>query len=166
MVDNRTAGIKVYEVLVFKVADGEMDRMVGGWRGPADSELKAKEMAEADVWSQHLTDQGYSPSHAVRELPRYLKAERWFHSWDGATEGVIRWGYDRVDGEVVHAAALRPDDHAWAPLTKGQLERLTETLEEVFDVDANPQDFEGVEEVEVLPEWAAAPPAPTTRPKP
>jgi hypothetical protein len=157
--------VKVYEVIVFAVAEGRRDRQIGSWRGPADSELKAKEFAEVDCWTQNLTEEGYSPSHGLRVMPRYLKAERWFHSWDGATEGVIRWAYDRADGEVVHAAALRPDGAVWAPLTKGQLMQLRDALEEVFDVDGNPDDFEGVEEVEVLPEWAAQPQAPR-RPKP
>lgn len=61
--------VRLYEVLVFAVAEGEKDRQIGSWSGPADSELKAKELAEADLWTQKLTDEGYSPSHALRVLP-------------------------------------------------------------------------------------------------
>lgn len=157
--------IKVYEVQVFAVADGVKDRMLGSWRGMADSELKAKELAEADVWEQRFTDDGFSPSHALRVVPRYLVADRWFHSFDGANEGIIRWTYDRGEGTVEHAAAMLPGG-TWAPLTKGQQSHLDKALVDVLDIDGNPDDIEGVLEMESLPTWSAPDQAPKRRPKP
>jgi broad specificity phosphatase PhoE len=156
--------INVYEVQVFAVSDHMKERMLGSWRGVADSEMKAKELAEADVWEQRFTDDGYSPSHAVRIVPRYLVSESWFHSFDGANEGVLRWVYDRADGLVAHAA-IRRADGSWLPLTKGQRAHLDKAIVEVLDVDASHEDFSDVKEVESLPGWCSADQGLQRRPK-
>jgi hypothetical protein len=157
--------IKVYEVQVFAVRDNTKERMLGSWRGAADSEMKAKEQAEADVWEQRFTDDGYSPSHAVRVVPRYLVSDSWWHSFDGATEGILRWTYDRADGLVSNAAARRADS-TWVPLTKGQQTHLDKALVEVLDIDGAHEDFSDVKEMESLPSWCADEQVPKRHPKP
>ena len=157
--------LKVYEVQVFAVCDHMKDRMLGSWRGAAESEMKSKELAEAEVWEQRFTDEGFSPSHAVRIVPRYLVSESWFHSFDGANEGILRWTYDRAEGVVGHAAARRSDG-TWVPLTKGQQAHLDKALVEVIDVDFTHEDFTDVKEMESLPAWCADDQASKRRPKP
>lgn len=157
--------VKVYEVQVYAVRDDTKERLLGSWRGAADSEMKAKELAEAEVWDGRFTNDGYSPSHALRVVPRYLVSEAWWHSLDGASEGIVRWVYDRADGVVAHASARRADG-TWVPLTKGQKAQLDSALVEGLDVDESHGDFADIKEVESPPEWSTNVPAPRRRPQP
>lgn len=161
-----TDNLKVFEVYVSAVGGHKKEELMGVWRGAATSEMQAREFAEADVWQERFTRDGLSPSHAIREVPRYLVSDKWFHSFDGINEGIIRFAYDRATSAVLHGDALRQESGLWTPLTKGDTGHLAHALHEILDIDFNVDDFEGLKEVAELPAWATQGQATARRAKP
>lgn len=142
----------LYEVQVGYDQPRINTQWLGNWTGVADSEVDAQNKALDELWEPRLDGAGLSPVYATRVKPRFVVAEHWGHIFVGELENITRWAYDRVGGELVMADVK--SNGKWCALTKSAMDDLTESILD-NDADGTPEDHE-LEELDVLPAWAAA----------
>lgn len=154
---------KLYEVQVgYHDDEAGKDRWLGVWTGIASSDKEARALAHESEWDARLDSASLSAVYTTRMKPRFVVAEHWGHIFVGEQESATRWVYDRLEERL--AGAEIQTAGRWSNLDAAATADLLESIRD-NDAEGSPADF-GLEETDVLPQWAGGPAADATEASP